>query len=844
MNEVEKYKKELESLSERWDLLTLLGQMSNVDMDMSETRQEFENLTSSLLEQLGKERLKNICLDINAKAQVAVDIIIRNLFERTADIGFLSTDEDIREYFTSLNTSNLSSYESPLKKELRQRFKEYVLKYSVYENVILVDNNNKVVLQLNESNEIKTTTSPFIEESITTSNDFVEYYGYTDLNPSKNNSLVYSFRVTETNDPSSNILGVLVLIFKFEDEMSGIFNNLLTKNDWSNISLINNNDEVISSSDDTVIRVGSKLEKALHSNYEIVRFAGQEFISKTCKTNGYQGFFGLGWFGHTMVPIAHAFNASSNQKTIEISKEKLDKIINNSNIFGEKLRTIPKEAEKIQRKLDVTVWNGNVKIANAKTNDNSFSRSLLQQISKTGLKTKTVFEDSISNLNNTVISSILNDGVFMAKLAIDIMDRNLYERANDCRWWALTTSFRKTLKNKSKSLNAKEMCETLSYINNLYTVYTNLFIYDKNGVVLAVSNQAENHLIGKKINDNWVNETLNLKNTQEYSVSDFNETQLYANKHTYIYSAKITCLEDSDETLGGIGIVFDSEPEFNAILEESLPSKQTEDQPNYFGVFCNNDKTIISSTNPDIKIGNELNIKNTFFDLKPGESYSEIVEYNNKYYAISAVASKGYREYKTQDNYTNEVIAIVFTEITDSCDGGESNKIIRKDPAYTYPKPQVDEETIDISTFFVGENVYGIESEYILSSLNNQPLTDLIGSDDYLIGVIVYKNKTINIVSLYSLITGDKFNYNSATNDIVLLTFEVNGEQQTLGLVVDDICDSSEVGTKDLQDQKTTGLGKSSLVKYIVSPEKGITKTELLAVLDIQSIYQRIINPA
>ena len=36
---------------------------------------------------------------------------------------------------------------------------------------------------------------------------------------------------------------------------------------------------------------------------------------------------------------------------------------------------------------------------------------------------------------------------------------------------------------------------------------------------------------------------------------------------------------------------------------------------------------------------------------------------------ISAVASKGYREYKTQDNYTNEVIAIVFTEITDSCDG-------------------------------------------------------------------------------------------------------------------------------------------------------------------------------
>jgi len=35
---------------------------------------------------------------MEAKAQVAVDIVIRNLFERTADIGFLATDDDIREF--------------------------------------------------------------------------------------------------------------------------------------------------------------------------------------------------------------------------------------------------------------------------------------------------------------------------------------------------------------------------------------------------------------------------------------------------------------------------------------------------------------------------------------------------------------------------------------------------------------------------------------------------------------------------------------------------------------------------------------------------------------------------
>ena len=30
------------------------------------------------------------------KASVAIDVLIRNLFERTADIGFLATDNDIR----------------------------------------------------------------------------------------------------------------------------------------------------------------------------------------------------------------------------------------------------------------------------------------------------------------------------------------------------------------------------------------------------------------------------------------------------------------------------------------------------------------------------------------------------------------------------------------------------------------------------------------------------------------------------------------------------------------------------------------------------------------------------
>ena len=54
-----------------------------------------------------------------------------------------------------------------------------------------------------------------------------------------------------------------------------------------------------------------------------------------------------------------------------------------------------------------------------------------------------------------------------AALAMDIMDRNLYERANDCRWWALTPDFRRILSQPSISRGELSKLESiLEYINS------------------------------------------------------------------------------------------------------------------------------------------------------------------------------------------------------------------------------------------------------------------------------------------------------------------------------------------------------------------------------------------
>ena len=94
---------------------------------------------------------------------------------------------------------------------------------------------------------------------------------------------------------------------------------------------------------------------------------------------------------------------------------------------------MPVRAREIQRRLDRMVWNGRIHQA---AESNAFSRSLLEEIAATGRKTKDVFERASSELLTTVASGLLGEARFLADLSVDVLDRNLYERANDCRWWA------------------------------------------------------------------------------------------------------------------------------------------------------------------------------------------------------------------------------------------------------------------------------------------------------------------------------------------------------------------------------------------------------------------------
>jgi hypothetical protein len=65
---------------------------------MDNTLGQLNDLQERLIESLISEHVRKILLQNISRSQMAIDVLIRNLFERTADIGFISTDYDVVQF--------------------------------------------------------------------------------------------------------------------------------------------------------------------------------------------------------------------------------------------------------------------------------------------------------------------------------------------------------------------------------------------------------------------------------------------------------------------------------------------------------------------------------------------------------------------------------------------------------------------------------------------------------------------------------------------------------------------------------------------------------------------------
>lgn len=786
MQGVEDYREGLGNLQGAWDILTLLGQLTGAATAMSTTREAFQHLTGDLLNHLGKETRRKAVADLRAKAQISIDILVRNLFERTADIGFLSTDDDIREFLLASGAP---------REALEARFREYVEKYSVYSDIVLFDSTGRIAARLG-SGPGEASCHSLLDEARSSSASYVEYFGPADF-LAAGNHLLYAYRA---EDSGGAFLGVLTLVFRLEDEMAGIFTHQIGDGGVTLLATLDADGRVVASSSAIQLPVGTHLgAHFLQVQGEVVRLAGREYLAVSCPAHSYQGYPGPGWQGLGLVPLEFAFERNDTALLGHVDSQALAAVTRHPTLFSDDLRRIPEQAEAIQADLNRSVWNGSVRQVDSGEANAAFAKTLLWEIADTGRKTQSVFEQSIGNLHETVVAALMQNGVSRAAFAIDVMDRNLYERANDCRWWAQNATFRRVLGEPTIAPEDALRCrDILRYINGLYTVYDNLILFDAQGQVLAVSNPEAEDLPGSRLREEWVGRCLALTSSQGYVFSQFGPTPLYGNRPTYIFAAAVRDLEDH-RVVGGIAIVFDGAPQFSAILGDALPrdaSGQT--AKDTMALLTRRDGRILASTDSRYPAGGIFPLSQIQANLEHGARSSDIVALEGRYYALGAAMSAGYREYKTRDGQVDDVLALTVLPLgAAALTAGEIDKKNHSVAAQGRNRRLGNgNDVIEIATFHVGNQWLGVPASEVVEAIGTEDLTPVLGGNNLLVaGVKMYRGNLISVLHLQRLLTPDAPFPEQARQIVVVRT----RGKVCVGLLVDALGEIPEVAREEIQ---------------------------------------------
>lgn len=831
--------RKLHEIKSAYDNLALLGQLLCAGTDISGMRTDFNELAGVLLDQLTQELRKKAVLSLGSRARVAIDILIRNLFERTADIGFLATDTDIRSFAEAVAHDPAVAGDSHRVGVLNTRFSEYIRKYSVYHNIILLAPDGRVLAQLDKKNPVTACGDPLIGESLNTDQPYVETFRASDLLPNEASPLIYSCRVMSAD--GSHPVGVLCLCFRFQDECQRIFRGLVTEDDWTVVTILARDGSVIASSDMHQFPLGAKTELGVGEG-RIMRFAGREYLATTRETHGYQGYAGPGWLGQTLSPLNHAFEMGFAHELEQVPESLLEGVLETTTLFSSELRDTPLRANRIKRELDRAVWNGNIWLTrDSYALNTSFAKVLLREIGSTGVHTLNVFSESTTNLYETVVSSVLYDCSSQAALAIDIMDRNLYERANDCRWWALTSAFRDILHGHTgeDGLQRARLTDILRTINGLYTVYSNLLIFDASARVVAVSNPACEDLVGQTLQTDWVRQTLGLPDTQSYCVSSFTPSHLYANHPTYVYSAAIREPGAGNTPVGGIAVVFDSTPQFAAMLQDALPRKEDGSiVDGAFAVFAEADGRIIASTDALLEPGMTLAISREFFELANGEGCTNIVVFRDRYYAVGSRMSAGYREYKNDgDAYRNDVAALVLAPLSDQVLKPQDRQSLRCLRPDNYAARQAcDTNAVEIATFYIGGDWYGVHSNCVLEAIEGQAVIRIPGMPAWVRGWVMYNDQAIMVFDLSCFLPESS----QASESSQIVVIKMPGQQTSYGMLVDELGEIAEIASARIEPLADIMGQGYSLTESLVKPRPGEADGRILAVLSAQRILHRL----
>jgi chemotaxis signal transduction protein len=725
------------------------------------TRERFESLQQRLIGDMAAESMAAVGDELSAKAQCAIDILVRNLFERTADVGFLATDEVVRRYCALPEAQRDAEREAMV-----GRLREYQAKYTVYDDVILLDPQGAVLARLDGESGRSQSTDRLIAQALQ-AGGYVEQHGATDLQRGGQAALLYGHRITGA---AGAPIGVLVLRFRFDDEMAHVFDGVADARREMALVLVDERQRVIATMDDAHVPLGARLGRVEPGGVAFTSFAGREYLAVCCDARGYQGYAGPGWRAQAMVSLMTAFRDRDPEAGSVDQEVPLEHAA---------LQAINRDADAIDNDLRRVVWNGRL-MASGQHGDRLRLKAVLGQVNGASVRTRQRVGQAIQDLARTAFSRSRRRCADLARLAADIMDRNLYERANDCRWWALSPAIQAGLHHEGSEA-ASSLNRVLDHINGLYTVYSRLVVFDEAGVIRGASrDEKETSLTGRAVDPCWLQAVRGLNESQRYAVSGFEDTPLHDGGPTYTYLAAVRRPQDGGFA-GGVAIVFHAAREFEAMLQDVLGQRTG------MAAFIDATGRVLAST--DVALASRAPLA---FD-----GATAMFELDGVHYVAAQAAAGGYREFKRGDGYDNGVRAVVALRLGSATIAPGTGRLQTDAP----PRLAAAHEPLEVALFQVGSLCAGLPAASVMEAVSTRGLVPLPRRQGGALGLLEVHwsgvSSLVHVVCARQLF-GLEAPAQEASGVVVVLRDPQQPQRPGLGLRVDDVLSITEFDARSL----------------------------------------------
>jgi hypothetical protein len=192
--------------------------------------------------------------------------------------------------------------------------------------------------------------------------------------------------------------------------------------------------------------------------------------------------------------------------------------------------------------------------------------------------------------------------------AIELIDRNLYERTCDVRWWATDSAVVDCARNHNTDASGYAS-RRLGVILNAYTVYLDLWLCDMKGNVIANGRPRHYPVQGANVaHEPWFQKAAGLPTGDDYVAADVATQKLLGGAQVATYCASVRENGEADGApIGVLAIHFDWQPQAKAIVDGIRLSSEERAQTRV--LLVDGQHRVIASSDTAMKLGDKVSLK-------------------------------------------------------------------------------------------------------------------------------------------------------------------------------------------------------------------------------------------